>query len=468
MKNYIREGMPYYKRMLLIAIPIMIQSGVTNFVNMLDNIMVGQVGTLQMTGVSIVNQLFFVFNLCIFGAMSGTGIFTAQFFGKKDIDGVRTTFQFKILTSILLSVAGITIFILLGDTLISAYIQKDSSPEDIAAVMSYSKSYLRLMLIQTLPFALSQAYASSLRETNDRIVPMTATIVAVFTNLIFNYVLIFGHFGFPEMGIEGAAIATIIARFIECTILVITSHARTKKYPFVKGLFTRFTFTPALLKKITLVTLPLLLNETLWSGGMAFLNQCYSVRGLDVVAAINIVSTLNNVFNVSFISFGSAIGIILSQTLGAGKKQEAKKAATKLLWFSVLIIIFVALLMALVAPLFPEIYNTTEQIKALSTQLLLIVALFMPIQTFNNSCYFTLRSGGKTLLTFVFDSGFMWGISATLAFCLSRFTAIPIEQLYISVLSVDIIKGILGYILMKKGIWLNVIVGSKEDNATAE
>ena len=458
MKNYIREGMPYYKRMLVIAIPIMIQSGVTNFVNMLDNIMVGQVGTLQMTGVSIVNQLFFVFNLCIFGAMSGAGIFTAQYYGKKDNDGIRTTFQYKMVAALLLTLIGVAVFIIAGEDLISAYIQKDSSAEDVAAVMAFSKSYLKIMLIQTLPFAIAQAYASTLRETSDRVVPMVATVVAVLVNLVFNYILIFGHFGFPKMGIDGAAIATVLARFIECGILVIRAHTKKEKYPFVKGLFTRFSFSRAMLVEMTVITLPLLMNEALWSAGMAFLNQCYSLRGLDVVAAINIVSTLNNVFNVSFISFGSAIGIILSQTLGAGKKEEAKKASERLLWFSVFIIVFVALVMMCFAPLFPKIYNTTDEIKHLSTVLLFIIAAFMPVQAFNNSCYFTLRSGGKTMITFLFDSGFVWTVSVTIAFCLSRFTSLPIEQLYTCVLSVDIIKGVLGYIFMKRGKWLNVIV----------
>lgn len=461
MKKQFKDNIPYYKRMLIVAIPIMIQNGVTNFVNMLDNIMVGQVGTAEMTGVSIVNQLIFVFNLCIFGALSGAGIFTAQFYGKKDNSGVRTTVQYKLISALILTSVGICVFLLLGDSLICAYIDKSSSPEEAAAVLGFGKSYLRIMLIQTLPFAVAQSYASTMRETNDRVVPMISTVAAVLVNLALNYILIFGHFGAPAMGIEGAAIATVIARFIECLILIIRAHSKPDRYSFVSGLFTRFSFSPALIGKITVITLPLLANEGLWAGGMAFLNQCYSVRGLDVVAAINIVSTLNNVFNVSFIAFGNAIGIILSQTLGAGNKEEAKKVSVKLLWFSVLVIVFVALVMVCFAPFFPQIYNTTDSIKHLATDLLFIIAAFMPVQAFNNSCYFTLRSGGKTFITFLFDSGFVWGIQIVLAFFLSRFTDIPIQQLYFCVLSTDILKGILGYIFMKKGIWLNVVVNEK-------
>lgn len=458
MINYIKSGIPYYKRMLVVAIPIMIQNGITNFVSMLDNIMVGQVGTIEMTGVSIVNQLIFVFNLCIFGAMSGAGIFTAQFFGKKDEDGVKSTLQYKLVTSALLTAVGIAVFIVLGDLLISAYIQEDSAPADIAAVMEYGKSYLKIMLLGTLPFALSQAYASTLRETTDRVVPMVATVTAVFVNLILNYILIFGHFGAPKMGIEGAAIATVISRYVEFTILFIWAHSHKKKYPYIRKLFTHTSITKQQVKKITLVSLPLLINEALWSGGMAFLVQCYSVRGLEVVAAANIVSTISNVFNVSFIAFGSAIGIILSQMLGAGNKQEAKKASTRLLFFAVAVVFVIAAVMALFSDVFPQIYKTEDTVRSLASALILVASLFMPVHAFTNACYFTLRSGGKTVVTFLFDSGFVWLISVPVAFILSRFTQVPIVPLYAIVLSADLIKCVLGYTFMKKGVWLNSVI----------
>ena len=454
----IKSAKPYYKRMVLIAIPIMIQNGITNFVNMLDNIMVGRVGTLQMTGVSIINQLMFVYGLCIFGAMSGAGIFTAQFYGKKDKDGVRSTLQYKLALSIILAIIGIATFTLAGETLISAYLQGEGSAEDIAAVMQYSKSYLRITIIGAVPFALSQAYASTMRETSDRIVPLVATISAVFVNLVFNYLLIFGKFGFPELGIEGAAIATTLSRFIELSILVIWAHTHRKKYDFIPGLFTKFTITLPQVWKITLVTIPLLLNETLWSAGMAILNQCYSVRGLDVVAAVNILSTLTNVFNVSFIAFGSATGIILSQMLGAGEKKKAEFAAPKLFTFSVFVVIFIAAAMALFAPIFPKIYNTDDTVRHLATSLILTAAIFMPVQAGTNAGYFTLRSGGKTLLTFIFDCGFVWLVSIPIAFVLSRFTGLYIVYLYGTVIGMETFKCILSYVLVKKGVWLNSVV----------
>lgn len=458
MIKFIKSGVPYYKRMIVIALPIMIQSGITNFVSMLDNIMVGRVGTLPMTGVSIVNQLMLVFNLCLFGAMSGVGIFTAQFYGKKDSDGVKSTLQYKLVTAVLLTAVCLGVFLTLDEVLIGAYLKGEGSAEDVALVMQYSKKYLKIMLVGTLPFAVSQAYAGTMRETSDRIVPMTATVTAVFVNLIFNYLLIFGNFGFPEMGIEGAAVATVISRFVEVSMLVVWAHTHKKKYLFIKGVFGKINLSAAQVKKITLITLPLLINEALWSGGMAMLNQCYSVRGLDVVAALNIVSTINNVFNVSFIAFGSAIGIILSQMLGAKQTQKASYASTRLLFFATAIVFFIGAVMCAAAPFFPKIYNTTDEIRSIATDIITVVACFMPVQAFTNACYFTLRSGGKTVITFLFDSGFVWLVSVPLAFVLSRFTGMPVMYMYMCVLGADIVKCIIGFTFMKKGMWLNTVV----------
>lgn len=458
MKDSFRSALPYYKRMLTIAVPIMIQSGITNFVSMIDNVMVGRVGTLQMTGVSIVNQIIMVFNLCIFGAMSGAGIFTAQYYGKKDNDGIRNTVQYKIITALIISAFGIGAFVSMGDFLINAYLQGEGSPEDISLVSEYARGYLQIMLLGIVPFALSNAYSSSLRETSDRIIPMIATISAVFTNFILNYCLIFGNFGFPRLGITGAAIATVISRFVELFILMLWSHTHTKKYPFIKKLYLKTTMTREEIRKITLITLPLIINETLWAGGMAFLNQCYSIRGLDVVAAINIVSTLSNVFNVVFISSGSAIGIIMSQLLGAKKVKEAKENSMRLIWFSVFLAFIIGVVMALFSPFFPKIYNTTDSVRTLATELLFILSIFMMVHAFTNGSYFTLRSGGKTVMTFIFDSGFVWLCSVPVAFILSRFTGVSIIYLYITVQALDLLKCVLGYIFVKKGVWLNTVV----------
>lgn len=173
----------FYRRAMTVAVPIIIQNAITNFVSLLDNIMVGQVGTLQMSGVSIVNQLMFIFNLCIFGANAGAGIFSAQFHGKGDATGIRHTFRFKIMVCVGLVAAWCALFLAADTPLLRMYLQGEGSPEDAAAILSYGKDYLKVMLWGLLPFALSNAYSGTLRETGYTVVPMVAGIVAVFVNL---------------------------------------------------------------------------------------------------------------------------------------------------------------------------------------------------------------------------------------------------------------------------------------------
>ena len=198
---------------LTVALPMMIQNAVTNFVSLLDNIMVGRVGTLQMTGVSVVNQLLFVYNLCVFGAVAGAGIFTAQFYGQKDDEGIRQTFRFKIFICALIAAIGISLLLIKGDSLIGLYLRGEATAAERTAALGYGRDYLAIMLIGLVPFTFNNAYASSMRETGQTVVPMVGGLVAVAVNMSLNYVLIFGKLGMPVLGVKGAAIATVLSRY---------------------------------------------------------------------------------------------------------------------------------------------------------------------------------------------------------------------------------------------------------------
>ena len=252
-----------FRRFLMVAIPIIIQNAITNFVSMLDNIMVGQVGSLPMSGVSIVNNMMFVYSLCIFGASSGAGIFTAQFFGSDDHEGIRHTFRFKLLICIALSVLGIIFFTALGIPLINFYLQGEGSPEDAAEILRHGLDYLYMTFWGFIPFAISNAYSSTLRETGQTTVPMVAGITAVFVNLILNYVLIFGHFGAPQMGVAGAALATAISRYVELSIVVTWTHKHKQICKFIQGAYRSLYIPWSLLKQIIAKGMPLLMNEAL-------------------------------------------------------------------------------------------------------------------------------------------------------------------------------------------------------------
>ncbi len=449
----------FYRRILAVALPMMIQNGITNFVQMLDNVMVGQVGTIPMSGVAIVNQLMFVFNLCVFGAASGAGIFTAQFQGREDHKGIRHTFRFKLLVGLLLSVLGIGVFLGFGRPLISLYLTGEGTPEEAAQTMEYGLRYLKVMLAGLVPFALSNAYCGTLREIGETRVPMLAGICAVFVNLIGNYILIFGHFGAPKLGVVGAAAATVLSRYVELAIVAVWTHTHGTRHPFITGALRSFRIPGKLTKDIIRKGMPLLINEFLWSTGMAFLSQCYSTRGLDVVAAFNIATTISQVTNVVFLSLGNAVGILMGQMLGAGAPEEQVRRDNKrMLGLCVWVCFGVGAIAVVLSGVFPRLYNTTDSVRTIAAGLICLTAVMMPVNSYNNAMYFTLRSGGQTFVTFIFDSGFSWCVCVPVAYFLSRFTALPILPLYGICVGVDVFKIFIGKYLLDKGVWIRRIV----------
>ncbi len=458
MLRYLIGDRAFYKKIIMLSIPIMIQNGITNFVNMLDNIMIGSCDTSVMTGVAVANQLIFVFNLCVFGAVSGAGIFTAQFFGSGDNRGVMHTFRFKLLFCCLLALAGIGIFIFGGESLLRLYLNDEKNAAMAIESLSVGKKYLSIMLIGLLPYTLSQCFGSTLRETGKPSIPMLAGVMAVAVNLSLNYVLIFGKLGAPRLEAEGAAIATVISRFAELGFLVIYSIVKRKKYSFLLGVFKGLYVPMSLIGKIIKKGMPLMVNEAMWAGGIAFVNQCYSVRGIDVVAANNISQTFFNVFSVAFMAVGVAIGIVLGHELGSGNTREAKRTAARLIVFSVFVSIIVSAVYFIAARFIPDIYHTTDEVKELAVNLMRITALAMPIDAFAHASYFTLRSGGKVLITLLFDSVFVWIVSVSSAYLIVHYTALPILAIYAIVQGLNILKCILGYIFVKKGAWIKTII----------
>ena len=452
----------FYRRILAISLPIMVQMGITNFVNLLDNIMVGRLCTESMSGVSIVNQFIFIYNLLIFGAISAAGIFTAQFHGFGNVKGERDTFRFKLLINLVASILGTVAFALLDEQLISLFLHTGSAEGNLALTLSEGKAYLGVMLIGLLPYAISQVYASTMRETGQTVMPAVASSVAVGINFVFNYLLIFGHLGLPAMGVRGAALATVISRFIELAIIVIWGHTHKKQCPFLAGAYRAFSIPRELMGKIAVKGLPLMLNEVFWAFAMTMRNQCYSLRGLDVVGAQNINTTIFNLFNVVYLAIGSSIAIVVGSLLGAGKTEEARDTDRKMIAFSVICGTVLGLLLILTAPYFPMIYKTTDSVRSLASFMIVVSAATMPFCAYAHAAYFTLRSGGLVGTTLLLDSVFMWVVAVPIAFVLANFTEMGILWMFPICQCAEVIKAFVSAFLLKRGTWVRQLVGKKD------
>lgn len=449
----------FYKGVLSVAVPIMVQNGITNLVNLLDNVMVGALGTEAMSGVSIVNQFLFVFNLLIFGSMSACGIFTSQYYGAKDYGGVRSTFRLKMVLSLAFSVLAIAAFIFFDDELISIFLHTGGDPSlDLAQTLEHGKEYLSIYLFAIIPYSVSQLYASTLRECGESLMPMYASLISVFTNFALNGVLIFGLLGFPALGVTGAAIATVIARVFEMLFIIIATHSNKKKYYFISGVYRSFKIPKSLAIGVVIRGLPILFNECLWSLAITAQNQAYSVRGLDVVASLNIASVIINLLSVVYMALSSSIGILVGARLGAGEIDDAKDTATKMLVFSLFSTLIMGAVMAVIAPFFPHLYETTDSVRSLATFMILVSAALMPFCSYTHSVYYILRSGGSVVSTVLMDCGFMWAIAAPTALVLAHFTALDIRLIFLIVKSTELLKVALSVYLLRRGTWVKRLV----------
>ena len=425
----------FYKMVLSMAVPMILQMAVTNLVSLIDNIMVGRLGTEPMSGVSIINQFVFVFNVTVFGAVAGPSIFGAQFFGKGDHEGQKYTFRFRLLVCGFIIVAASVICLCLGAPLISLFISRESEA-----------------------FGIGQAYSSVIRECGYTKAPMAAAMSAVGINVLLDYCLIFGKFGMPELGVKGAAWATVIAKTFEALVVIVWAHTHPQKNRYITGLFRGFHISAKLMSDITKKGIPMLVNEFLWSLGMSVVMQCYSVRSTDVVAARNISSTMTNLFSSVYIQMGACIAIIVGARLGASKLAEARDLDNKLLFFAVAAASIVGLATLPLAPVFPKLYNTEDSVRSLAAYMIMIQALAMPLWSYTNACYFTLRSGGKTGITFLFDFGFTWLLMIPLAAVLAYCTDLDIRIIFAVVTFSEVVKVTIGYFMVRSNVWVKNIV----------
>ena len=449
----------FYRRVLAVALPIIFQNFITNLVSLVDNIMVGQLSTGQISAVTIANNnLLFIFNLCLFGGAAGAGIFTTQFYGSQNMEGIRHTFRFKMLISLVLTAVGAYVFYFLSDPLISVYLQGEGDPTVAEETLFFGRQYLHIMLLGLLPFAVTNAYASTLRECGHPTVPMVASLVAMGANMIGNYILIFGKFGAPQLGVTGAAISTVIARYVEMIIVVLWTHLNPNKNPYVRGLYRSLYIPHGVLKSVSAKGLPLLMNEALWASGMAVLNQSYSIRGLDVVPALSIAITITNLTAVVFRSLGNTVGILMGQMMGAGReKEEIRSENNKMTALCVVCGILFGILTILLSEWFPGIYNTTDSVRSLATFMIVVWSVFMPLQAYFFPVYFTLRAGGKTMVTFLFDCGTVWVLCIPLAYLLGYCTSLSIFAIFILCQMIDVVKAVIGFFLMKSGTWIQYL-----------
>ena len=397
----------FYKKLIAVALPIVVQQLITSSVQLVDNMMVGSLGEKAIDAVATVNQLYFIVILVVFGTLGGAGVYTAQYFGSKDFDKLKQTFRFKILASLLIIFLSFGVLSFFGDFFISLFTENQD-------IIDEGLNYLRIVRFSMIPWALSVSISFTFREVGITKPLLSISLITILTNTFLNYLFIFGNFGFPRLGVEGAAIATLISRSIEGLLFLILAIRKGKI--FNTNLKDLFKINPAVLKAIIIMAIPLMLNEILWSTGQTVFIEANSTRGKNAFAAANITSAISQLVFVIFGGISTGIAVMVGNTLGENKLEQAKDNAKKLIFAAVLTAFFMGILLFILSYFIIDIYEVEAETKAFAAFNIRVNALIIPVLAFNVSMYFTLRAGGDTKSTFIMDSGYMWVVQVPLVF----------------------------------------------------
>lgn len=435
----------FYKNALTLAIPLMVQQLVTSSVNLVDNLMIGQLGDAALGGVAASNRFFIIGLFSVFGVLAAASVFIAQYFGAKDADNMKEAFRFSIITSLGISLLFFVVATFYP-TIVLGFFTNDGS------IIEAGIKYMTIVGIAVIPQALSAAMAGAMRSVGETKIPLYIGIVAVITNAILNYGLIFGHFGLPQLGIEGAAIATVTARVVEMLLLLLVM--KNRHFHFTTRLIDLFVVSKQNIKKISLKALPLMTNELFWSFGMATLFKFYATRGKEVISGISIAGTTSDLFFVLFGGMAVATTILISQPLGANDIDQARRNGYYMLGFSTSLALLFGIAMFATSFIVPSFYNVSAQSQHIASTMLRIQSFMFWIYMGTAQCYFILRAGGDMKSTLVMDAGFMWLVNIPVVGLFTYLTGFNIFALYIIGQSTDFVKLNLAYRLIKRERWL--------------
>ena len=435
----------FYRHLIAVSLPLILQQLVTASVQIVDNVMVGRLGETAIGAVSVVNQLFFVVIITTFGVISGSTIYMAQYYGAKNQSKLNQTYRITLYASLLVALVAFIIFSVADTQLIQIF---TTNPVTIGL----AEDYISIIRWGLFGFAISIAISSSLRVVGITKPLLWISVFTIVLNTILNALLIFGLYGFPELGVIGAAIATAIARFAEAALSLWYMWRRQNvfKWDWTRIFAVEFT----LIKAIMIIGFPLLLNEIFWSVGQTTFLYAYSTRGDGALAAMNITNSISQITFVLFQALGTASAVFVGNKLGENELEEAQANAKRLVFAAGVVAAGVGLIQFMLSGLFTDFYSVTELTKSWAIFNIRVNALFVPLYTMNVTLFFIIRSGGDTKSTLLMDSGFMWLVAVPVALTLAFFTALPITWMFLIVQGTEFFKVLFSISRYNKKRWV--------------
>ena len=447
----------YYTDLFRIALPIIAQNFISSSLNVIDVAMIGQLGEVAVAAVGLANQIFFLLILMLFGTYSGVGVFTAQLWGKHDVTSIR-----KVLgIGLSIGLSGAFLFSILA--LVFPRVAIGFYTAD-PAVIDGGASYLRIAGWSFLVTAITFAYSSVLRSTGYVRVPMAVSIFALSLKTLLNYGLILGHFGLPAMGVEGAALATLIARLVECAAMLSIVYLR--KLPPAARIAEMLSFNREFLKKVLVTSLPVLVNEMLWSFGITTYNMVYGRIGTDAIAAVNIAASIENLAFVIFMGISDATGILIGNRIGANQEQQAYTYARRTLILSTVGAILVGQVIFWGSGLILSLYKLSPESLENAHRILMVISFMLWVRVGNMVIIVgVLRAGGDTRFSMFLDAGSVWLVGVPTALIAGLVLHLPVYLVYLLVAGEELVKYGVGIWRFRSGKWINNLVRAEAEIA---
>ena len=449
----------FYGKALALAVPIMLQQLIQNLVSLIDNFMVSGLGDVSMSGVNVAGQVLFIFMVYINAICMSGGIFMTQFFGAKDANGMKQAFRFKLVMGFAAFIPFLFVCVVFPREVLSLMLIGNTEAD---AILDEAVRYINIMFFMGFPMTVSMCIASSLRDIGEVKIPLVVTIAATLTNTLFNWLLIYGNLGFPALGVQGAALATVIARTLEFVIFIIV-YIRKKPYFAVRStqlIKIDGKLFRSILKKGSLV----LFCEMVWIMSETITTAIYNGKGgADVVSGMAASFTIANLFFVAFSGIYSAAGVILGRTLGAGDLERARREKTWLLSGSA---VFGVMMMAfgfVTTLLVPLVFGgrLSDSAIEICRSMVILMSFFMPVWVYLNAQQAVARAGGDTAMGAYTDSVITIVIMMPMLFIIGLMTDTDPVMLYLYVKLLDAAKIIVFHIWLKKERWLRNLAVSE-------
>ena len=440
----------FFGTLIKIALPIILQNLISSSLNLIDTIMIGRVGTIELAAVGVAAQFFFFHTVLLVGICSGYCIFIAQAWGKRDRVTIKKYLGLALILSLFISIVFTFTGLWKAEEIITLF-------NDDAEVIRLGGIYIRTLAVSTLFTAISFTFCHACRSIENAFLPMIASSIALALNTFLNYVLIFGKFGMPALGVEGAALATLIARIIEASIIV--GYIYLKASPLAAKPH-EFDFSLAFFKRDLRTITPVVLNELCWGLAVVVYTAAYGRIDTDALASMQVVTTIQNLFIILGFGISGATATMVGNNIGRGRTEIAKTYAYRSLIICLLVGIILAVLLFIFAPLFLRLFDLdSPKVIADAVILLKILAFILPLKLLNMTIIMgVLRAGGDVVYSLLAESCVMWFVGVPLAFIGAVVWKLPVILVFALVAMEDVVKIFCCVYRVISGKWVHTLV----------